>query len=62
MNRKAVYLAANTRLVSDKLDIEFDECDRFFSPVFEAEEGGQPDYHQHDRKVSFVRKERSLDL
>ena len=35
MNREAVYLAAKTRLV----DVEFDECDRFFPPVIEAEEG-----------------------
>ena len=30
----------NTRLVSDKLEVEFDPCNRFFPPVFEAEEGG----------------------
>ena len=40
LNREPVYLAANTRLVSDKLEVEFDECDRFFPPVFEAEQGG----------------------
>ena len=39
LNREPVYLAANTRLVSDKLEVEFDECDRFFPPVFEAEQG-----------------------
>ena len=33
-------MAANTRLVSDKLEVEFDECDRFFPPVSEAEQGG----------------------
>ena len=40
LNRKPVYLASNTRLVSDKLEVEFDECDRFFPPVSEAEQGG----------------------
>ena len=40
LNREPVYLAANTRLINDKLDVEFDDCDRFFPPVFQAEEGG----------------------
>ena len=40
LNREPVYLASNTRHINDKLDVEFDDCDRFFPPVFRAEEGG----------------------
>ena len=40
LNCEAVCLASNTRLMSDKLEVEFDSWDRFFPPVFEAEEGG----------------------
>ena len=40
LNREAVYLASNTRLVSNILEVEFDACDWFFPPVFQAEEGG----------------------
>ena len=39
LNREPVYLASNTRLINDKLDVEFDDYGRFFPPVFRADEG-----------------------